>query len=601
MGVVGVVSVLFLLATTAAAVDCSLASAPCAHSCSASACVCDDNYKLSGTTWCQLTANAALEFDATVVGVNASSSLVNAALRNGIAGALQVNVTKVRSLRLQALGSTTVDGQVVIIYKVKFGIVRSSFTEANATLSVLETQYVTMRLLEYMNNQLRTTNLLATVPLVESVSLSNSNIVVATTDTLLSGSVLESGMYLNGTSSFLVMQPDGNLVMYEGHMGNFRGKIWNSGTKVTEFGAVRAKMETSGNFAIYELPVANSTSTGSLIWQTSTTSAAATLKVNSTGQLTVVSTGGVTVWSTSPTVSYTESSGSISSIVVSSSNSISSLAVNGDTVMAVVTGNISILSCSAFATLNGVAMDLVNASSTVAIFSLRIQPEMNFTTGSKLYVSVTSLRSTTGISYSGLPNLQITSIYYVPESLARGFGSTTTFSTTDSGKATDSVLTECVTLSAASSAYFRINLSANAKVYAVVLNVDAIQAAATVDLRVGNSTASNGVSNSLCGTVSIIGTTTQYTVVCSTALIGAYVYAIFTSGLSFSVCEISVAGYLGCQDDCSNHGSCNATSLACTCDTGFEGSRCERHQLKTQLNGYTAVHLNGASKFVLGD
>ena len=96
--------------------------------------------------------------------------------------------------------------------------------------------------------------------------------------------------------------------------------------------------------------------------------------------------------------------------------------------------------------------------------------EMNLAPGSKLNVSIVSLRTSSGISFVGLPFIQTPEIYFYAESIGRGFASTTSFSTTDSGKATDSVLSECATLGSSTSSppYFQINLTGNSSVSLVI-------------------------------------------------------------------------------------------------------------------------------------
>jgi hypothetical protein len=82
----------------------------------------------------------------------------------------------------------------------------------------------------------------------------------------------------------LVMQSDGNLVIYNVATGNYKWSTFTGGS-----GAQRATMEQNGCFNLYTEP-------GVLKWSTWTRDAGSVLRLKDDGVLAVVNTKGWTVW-----------------------------------------------------------------------------------------------------------------------------------------------------------------------------------------------------------------------------------------------------------------------------------------------------------------
>lgn len=84
----------------------------------------------------------------------------------------------------------------------------------------------------------------------------------------------------------LVMQSDGNLVMYKVSTGS---ATWSSGTSGS--GGVRAKFQTDGNFVIYK-------SSGTVAWQTNTSGKNGyKITMQGDGNLVIATSGGTVLWS----------------------------------------------------------------------------------------------------------------------------------------------------------------------------------------------------------------------------------------------------------------------------------------------------------------
>ncbi|MFD7907383.1 DUF6531 domain-containing protein [Kitasatospora sp. NPDC059747] len=115
-----------------------------------------------------------------------------------------------------------------------------------------------------------------------NISVVNST----TSQTLSSGAVIKSGASLASNSVRLVMQTDGNLVLYSVATSQ---PLWSSGT--TGNPGAWATMQADGNFVVYD------TNRKSL-WTSNTSAAGAFAKIQDDGNLVVYDRTGKSLWST---------------------------------------------------------------------------------------------------------------------------------------------------------------------------------------------------------------------------------------------------------------------------------------------------------------
>ena len=83
-------------------------------------------------------------------------------------------------------------------------------------------------------------------------------------NTLINGSALLEGQQLcSGNGFYLVMQKDGNLVLYNTHLWTSKTGIWHSSTHNKGNGCRRVIMQHDGNLVIYD-------SSNTSLWHTGT-------------------------------------------------------------------------------------------------------------------------------------------------------------------------------------------------------------------------------------------------------------------------------------------------------------------------------------------